>query len=78
MSKIMYVCEICSDEYPEGCGHYDRMDLAVMPDGTWLCEGCAAEFDNMADCGVTPAGTIDDPQWPKFSDFPCPPEYQPK
>ena len=39
--RIMYV--YCSDANPECCGHYDRSELRVMPDGRWLCEECLEE-----------------------------------
>lgn len=39
-SKLMIVCEVCADNYPEGCGHYNRSNLRVAPDGRWMCESC--------------------------------------
>ncbi|MGF6434361.1 hypothetical protein [Bradyrhizobium elkanii] len=44
--RIMYVCSECAEGCPEACGHYDRTELRVMPDGAWLCESC---FDNNDD-----------------------------
>ena len=77
-AKIMYVCGVCEDGNPEGCGHFDRNDLAVMPDGTWLCEFCADEADILDGCGVKPTPVQDDDfEWPRFSSFPKPPEYVP-
>lgn len=38
--RIMYVCSSCVDEIPEACGHFDRRELRVMPNGDWLCDGC--------------------------------------
>jgi len=35
-TRIMYVCSECVDDAPESCGHFDRKDLRVMPDGRWL------------------------------------------
>ena len=58
--SIMYVCDECAIEYPENCGHHDRHDLRVMPDGSWLCDGC---FDD--------ARTADQ----EWSALPLPPEY---
>jgi hypothetical protein len=75
--KIMYVCEYCADENPEGCGHFDPNDLAVMPNGTWLCENCADEFSCLEACGAQMIGTVDDAEWPLFSDFPKPQIYTP-
>jgi len=40
LSRIMYVCTDCAEAVPENCGHFDRKNLAVMPDGRWLCEFC--------------------------------------
>ncbi|KAB6714295.1 hypothetical protein [Roseobacter sp. TSBP12] len=74
--KIMYVCADCGEHMPEACGHYDRYYLAVMPDGTWLCENCTSETDILSRCGVQPGGPDGD-EWPRFHDFPHPPEYQP-
>lgn len=75
--KIMYVCTDCAENNPEGCGHYDPKDLAVMPDGAWLCEMCAEELDILSDHGVTPRGAVEDAEWPTFGEFPKPPEYAP-
>lgn len=70
--RIMYVCSDCADNYPEGCGHFDRNDLRAMPDGKWLCEGC---FDEL-----TPAERGADPdadEWKGWCDFPPPRAYAP-
>jgi len=66
--RIMYVCTLCADENPEGCGHYDRLALAVMPNGDWLCEQCWDEV---------PPGSkrTDENDERGFSDFPHPAEY---
>lgn len=42
-SKVMVVCEECSENNPEGCGHYSLDDLRETPDGRWLCQGCHDE-----------------------------------
>lgn len=70
MSRILYVCSFCADNNPEMCGHYDRTDLAVMPDGRWLCESC---FDE-----ERPAPNDDEECAPSFVEMPRPPEYGPK
>jgi hypothetical protein len=66
--RIMYVCTECADHNPEGCGHFDRGDLRVLPDGRWLCEGC---FDDTtaADRGE------DTEEYRGWSDFPAPRQY---
>ncbi len=74
--KIMYVCEYCAENVPESCGRYDRDEIAVMPNGTWLCEYCADETETLSECGVKPGGDEGD-EWPSFSEFPRPPEYVP-
>ncbi len=38
--RIMYVCEWCEEAAPDSCGHFDRTELAVTDNDTWLCEGC--------------------------------------
>ncbi len=67
-NRVMYVCTLCADENPEGCGHYDRRELAVMPDGSWLCEQC---WDYLPISGKF--ATEDDDR--SFDDFPNPPVY---
>lgn len=71
-SRIMYVCSDCADNNPEGCGHFDRNNLRVLPDGKWLCERC---FDELTpgDRGDSP----DDDEYKKWNDFPPPREYAP-
>ena len=60
-NQIMYVCAECAIHNPEGCGHFDRNDLRVMPNGQWACEPC---FDEAMRYGPQ--------RWP---DLPAPPEY---
>lgn len=68
--RIMYVCTECADGMPECCGHYDRSDLAVMPDGRWLCENCFEE-ERWSLCK-------DDESYPPLmSEMPHPPVYLP-
>lgn len=59
--RIMYVCSECAEGCPEACGHYDRNELRVMPDGMWLCESC---FDNN-----------DDNEFLSWGHLPAPEEY---
>jgi hypothetical protein len=70
--RIMYVCTECADGYPEGCGHYDRNDLRLMPDGKWLCEACFDDTDQ-ADRG----NTTDEGEFMSWSDLLAPPAYGP-
>jgi hypothetical protein len=42
--KIMYVCKVCYDNYPEQCGK-DRDYIAVTADGEWICDDCLQEDD---------------------------------
>lgn len=74
--NIMYVCKLCHENAPEACGHFDRKELAVMPDGTWLCSDCIdyASDDEMRDYGVS---ISEDEGRPYFKSFPHPPEYMP-
>lgn len=71
--RIMYVCSECADANPEGCGHFDRNDLRVLPGGQWLCEGCFEEA-SPRDRGMIPddAEGEDTRGW---FDLPAPPEY---
>lgn len=69
--RIMYVCSECADGCPEACGHYDRKDLRLMPDGNWLCESCFDETEQ-AD-----RGNMDVDQYFGWDDLPIPPEFGP-
>ena len=66
--RIMYVCTACADNYPEGCGQYDRNDLHVLPDGQWLCESCLDDTDQKD------RGNFDVDQYILWSDLPAPEE----
>jgi hypothetical protein len=70
--RIMYVCTECADGYPEGCGHYDRSDLRLMPDGRWLCESCFDDTDQ-----TERGNTTDDGEFMSWCDLPAPPAYGP-
>lgn len=37
---IMYVCQNCAENDPESCGHWNRNELRVTPDGEWMCDNC--------------------------------------
>jgi hypothetical protein len=67
--RIMYVCSDCADGNPEGCGHYDRCDLRVLPDGRWLCESCFDDTDQIE------RGNHDEDAYKHWGDLPMPPEY---
>jgi hypothetical protein len=71
-NKIMYVCESCFDGAPEGCGHFDRTDLRMIPDGTWLCEICYDEL-SASDVGIED----EDERKPAWSSLAPPPQYVP-
>jgi hypothetical protein len=73
--RIMYVCEICEDNFPEGCGRYDRHDLRILPSGKWVCDAC---FDDMSarDFGE-PDEEGEYPDKPSWLELPTPPEYVP-
>ncbi len=59
--RILYVCTRCADGAEESCGHYDRTELRVTPDGDWLCENCHGDI---------PVAYGDRPSW---NDLPSPP-----
>lgn len=66
MPSIMYVCDQCAEHNPEACGHYEPKMLAVMPDGSWLCEDC---FDESV---RTVLESSPDFRQPAFADMPHP------
>ncbi|MEO0034253.1 MAG: hypothetical protein RLZZ501_276 [Pseudomonadota bacterium] len=72
MTVIMYVCDPCFEGAPEGCGHFDRNDLRVVPatgryaDVT-ICRDC---WDNWHDF------RCDEPR-PDWADLKSPPEFAP-
>ena len=61
---IMYVCDSCRENNPEGCGHDDRDELRVTPNGEWMCDSCYEYADHEDMENVVP-----------WSDLPMPPEY---
>jgi hypothetical protein len=61
--KILYICADCYEGDNETCGYVDRRDLAVTPDGRWLCNECLDESN------------YTDEECAKFL---APPEYVPK
>jgi hypothetical protein len=70
---IMYVCEPCYVDCSEGCGHMDRTEVRVLPDGRWVCEGC---FDDLPDEALGLPADYDGLR-PFWSSFSPPPEYKP-
>lgn len=56
--KIMYVCQPCYENAPEACGRFDRKELRVLPDGTWVCSEC---HEHAEDLGL---GSV--PGWSKL------------
>lgn len=44
MTQVMYVCDCCAENNPEGCGHYDREDL-ILIDEISLCKECFDDID---------------------------------
>jgi hypothetical protein len=70
---IMYVCDTCKNDCPEACGHFDRNEVRVMSDGSWICENC---FDELAIADVIAAGGGD--LKPLWSRLPAAPEYVPQ
>lgn len=72
--KIMYVCEDCADNNPESCGHYDRNDLRVLPDGKWICDGCYDDLTSY-DLGLEPDDDGNYPDKPNWSSLKAPPAY---
>lgn len=71
--RILYVCTDCEELLSEACGYFDRNDLAVMPDGAWLCANCVDEITSLEAHGVH---IPEDEFKPVFKDFPKPPEYR--
>jgi hypothetical protein len=67
MPKILYVCENCYDNNPEGCGYTDSSELRLMPDGRQICCHC---FDD--EPPVYPAGVDleQDPEPIRWPDLP--------
>lgn len=70
--RVYFACECCADYDPEN-GVFCRSDIAVMPDGTWLCDNCYVECDKTA-YGIV-CCDVDDFQFPRFEDLPRPAPY---
>lgn len=70
--RIMFCCEECADNYPEGCGYFDRSELRVMPNDKWLCDSCFDECDAY-DYGFRDRDEDGDIVKPDWADLPVPP-----
>ena len=70
--RVMFCCESCADNYPEGCGYFDRDDLRVMPNGVWLCDGCFTDCDAY-DYGFRDLDEDEEIAKPDWLDLPVPP-----
>ena len=71
--RVMFCCESCADNYPEGCGYFDRDDLRVMPNGVWLCDGCFTDCDAY-DYGFRERDEDGELVKPDWADLPAPPD----
>lgn len=70
--RIYFACECCENYAPEnGVSPVD--DIAVMPDGTWLCSGCYADCEKSA-YGLV-ASDVTDFEYPDFDELPKPKLY---
>ena len=67
MPRILYVCDTCWDENPEGCGYTSPKELRVTPDHGWMCENC-----------WTDGPLAEDEKAGLWRDLPIPPEYVPQ
>ncbi len=63
---IMYVCENCRENNPEGCGRYDREEIRFAPNGQWLCDSCYEDMDAY-DLGLRPDDDGDMPERPDWN-----------
>lgn len=72
--KMMYVCENCADNCPEGCGHYERGDIRKTPGGQWLCESCYDDADPQG-IGLKMDDEGEWPERPFWSDLEQAPKY---
>ena len=70
--RVMFCCESCADNYPEGCGYFNRDDLRVMPNGVWLCDGCFTDCDAY-DYGFRDRDEDEEIAKPDWLDLPVPP-----
>lgn len=70
--RVMFCCESCADNYPEGCGYFNRDDLRVMPNGVWLCDGCFTDCDAY-DYGFRERDEDGELVKPDWADLPAPP-----
>lgn len=70
---IMYVCENCKDNNPEGCGRYDREEIRLTPAGQWLCDDCFGDTDDK-DIGLKMDDEGEYPERPSWSELPFAPQ----
>jgi hypothetical protein len=70
--NVYFMCQCCEEENPENAVCC-REDIAVMPDGTWLCDNCYSDCEKTA-YGLV-ASDIEDFEFPQFEDLPRPAPY---
>jgi hypothetical protein len=68
--RVMFMCECCEENDPETSVSH-REDVAVMPDGTWLCSSCYEDCEKPYYGFISEDG--DDFEYPRFEDLPRPP-----
>ena len=70
--RVFFMCASCEEHNPDGAVG-QREDIAVMPDGTWLCSGCYSDCEK-TEYGMV-ANDVDDFTFPDFKNMPRPPAY---
>lgn len=70
--RVLFMCQCCEEDEPDGAV-CRREDIAVMPDGTWLCDSCYADCEKTA-YGLIPSA-VEDFEFPGFEDLPRPAPY---
>lgn len=71
--RVLFVCENCEEFNPDESPARSRDEIAVMPDGTWLCDECYDECEKPYYGLPDPHNRDENYEHPEFKDMPRPP-----
>jgi len=70
--RILFVCACCDEFIKDESPARPREDIAIMPDGTWLCDECYSECDKLEYGFPDPHNRDENYEHPEFEDLPRP------
>ena len=73
--RVLFVCACCDEFRKDESPARPIEDIAVMPDGTWLCNECYSECEKMEYGFPDPQNRDESYEHPEFEDLPKPTMY---